>query len=108
MSGTRDETRTWLRGLAYVMGLCLAVLSLNFKVLAGHERLTPHHDNRLEGYPLRVEAARQWREGRVALWNPYKRAGMPLAADTSSGALYPAIFPFCWRRVGLGTGRSST
>jgi hypothetical protein len=34
--------------------------------------------------------------GDVPLWNPYKRAGMPLAADTTAGALYPGNAPFLW------------
>lgn len=56
--------------------------------------LTAHHDNLDGAAPLRVEAARQWLDGHAPLWNPYKRAGMPLLADTTAGAIYPGNLPF--------------
>jgi hypothetical protein len=74
--------------------LLAGVLALNFGALTGAERLTAYHDNVRGAYPLRVEAARQWRAGRVPLWNPYKRAGAPLLADIVSGVLYPGNIPF--------------
>ena len=51
------------------------------------------HDNQTVQGPLRLEAARQWSEGRIPLWNPYKRAGAPLLADVA-GALYPPNWVF--------------
>jgi hypothetical protein len=74
--------------------LLAGVLALNIGALTGTERLTAYHDNVRGAYPLRVEAARQWRSGTVPLWNPYKRAGAPLLADIVSGALYPGNIPF--------------
>lgn len=56
--------------------------------------IAAYHDNTYGAYPLRIEAARQWLEGRVPLWNPYKRAGAPLLADIVSGVLYPGNVPF--------------
>lgn len=53
-----------------------------------------HQDNARSAWPLRVEAARQWREGTIPLWNPYKRAGAPLLADVVAGAAYPGNAPF--------------
>lgn len=49
-------------------------------------------------YPWRIEAIRQWQEGKVPLWNPYNFSGAPLLANFQSAALYPLntlflIFP---------------
>jgi hypothetical protein len=74
--------------------LLAGVLALNIGALTGTERLTAYHDNVRGAYPLRVEAARQWRAGRIPLWNPYKRAGAPLLADIVAGVLYPGNIPF--------------
>lgn len=40
-------------------------------------------------YPWRIEAIRQWQEGKVPLWNPYNFSGQPLLANFQSAALYP-------------------
>ena len=40
-------------------------------------------------YPWRIEAIRQWQEGKVPLWNPYNFSGAPLLANFQSAALYP-------------------
>lgn len=45
-------------------------------------------------YPLRMEAVRQWREGRVPLWNPYIMCGAPLLADGISKPFDPLIVPY--------------
>lgn len=74
--------------------LVACVVGANAALLLAKEPLTAQHDNRNGAYPLRVEAARQWREGQVPLWNPYKRVGMPLLADTTAGAAYPGNLAF--------------
>ncbi|MEK7591825.1 MAG: YfhO family protein [Patescibacteria group bacterium] len=47
-------------------------------------------------YPWRIEAIRQWQEGKVPLWNPYNFSGTPLLANFQSAAMYPlnSIFLF--------------
>lgn len=45
-------------------------------------------------YPWRIEAIRQWQEGKVPLWNPYNFSGAPLLANFQSAALYPFNFLF--------------
>jgi hypothetical protein len=77
-----------------VLLLVLCTLWVHAASLFGNARLTAHHDNLDGAAPLRIEAARQWKSGHVPLWNPYKRAGMPLAADTTAAALYPGNAPF--------------
>jgi len=74
--------------------VAVAVLLLNVGGITGRERIATYGDNAYTMYPLRVEAARQWLEGHIPLWNPYERAGAPLLADAFSGALYPGNFPF--------------
>ena len=74
--------------------VAIAVLLLNGGGITGRERIATYGDNAYTMYPLRVEVARQWLEGRVPLWNPYQRAGAPLLADAFSGALYPGSVPF--------------
>ena len=62
-----------------------------------HQRsgsLTGNHDNATFSYPLRIEAARQWTEGRWPLWNPYSLAGTPLLGDITVAALYPGNLSF--------------
>jgi hypothetical protein len=81
-------------GVACVAALVVCVLWVHWPGLAGPAHLTAHHDNLDGAAPLRVEAARQWRRGQVPLWNPWKRSGMPLLADTTAGALYPGNAPF--------------
>lgn len=76
-----------------VLALALGVGWVHAPILFGDARLTAHHDNLDGAAPLRLEAARQWKSGRVPLWNSYKRAGMPLLADTTAGAGYPGNFP---------------
>jgi hypothetical protein len=78
-------------GIACVAAL---VASIVWVYAPGQTSLTAHHDNLDGTAPLRVEAARQWRSGRVPLWNPWKRSGMPLLADTTAGTLYPGNAPF--------------
>jgi hypothetical protein len=87
----RTERRA---GVACVAALAALVLWVHSPGLTGSARLTAHHDNLDGAAPLRVEAARQWREEGIPLWNPWKRAGMPLLADTTAGALYPGNAPF--------------
>ncbi len=48
-------------------------------------------------------AGREWRAGRVPLWNPYAGCGAPLLANAQSGVFYPLNFvsfltgsPFAW------------
>src|SRR3569832_956755 len=87
----------WTEGratLACVAALVAGVLFVFGLALVGPQHLAAHHDNLDGAAPLRVEAARQWRAGHVPLWNPWKRAGMPLLADTTAGALYPGNVPF--------------
>jgi hypothetical protein len=81
-------------GVACVAALVVCILWVHWPGLAGPAHLTAHHDNLDGAAPLRVEAARQWRSGAVPLWNPWKRSGMPLLADTTAGALYPGNAPF--------------
>src|SRR5687767_3189602 len=81
-------------GIACVSVLTACILWIYSPGLTGPASLTAHHDNLDGAAPLRVEAARQWRHEGVPLWNPWKRAGMPLLADTTAGALYPGNMPF--------------
>jgi len=82
----------WL-GLGVPVALLVAVLLLEIGALAGSQRAL-FADSVRAMYPLRVEAARQWSEGHLPLWNSYKRAGAPLTADIVAGALYPGNVPF--------------
>jgi hypothetical protein len=81
-------------GVACVAALAALIVWVHSPGLTGSARLTAHHDNLDGAAPLRVEAARQWREEGLPLWNPWKRAGMPLLADTTAGAFYPGNAPF--------------
>ncbi|MFN2377460.1 MAG: YfhO family protein [Candidatus Binatia bacterium] len=83
-----------LGGAGAVLALLLGIGWIHAPALQGPHRLTARHDNLDGAAPLRLEAARQWKEGRLPLWNPYKRAGMPLLADTTAGTIYPGNFPF--------------
>lgn len=83
-----------LGGAGAVLALVLGVGWIHAPALQGTHRLTSQHDNLDGAAPLRIEAARQWKEGRLPLWNPYKRAGMPLLADTTAGTIYPGNFPY--------------
>jgi len=88
---------TWKQMLAEaapVVALVACIAWVHAPTLLGNAHLTAHHDNLDGAAPLRVEAARQWRSGHVPLWNPWKRTGMPLLADTTAGAVYPGNFPF--------------
>jgi hypothetical protein len=76
-----------------VVELVAFILMVHVYVLIGVP-FTNHHDNLDGATPLRVEAARQWTSGQIPLWNPWKRVGMPLLADTTAGALYPGNVPF--------------
>lgn len=81
--------RRWLP----VLVLLACILGVHAGATDG-ARWTAHHDNLDGAAPLRVEAARQWKSGHLPLWNPFKRAGMPLLADTTAGAIYPGNLPF--------------
>lgn len=86
--------------LASVSALVACVLWINWGLISTPGHLTAHWDNLDGGNPLRIEAARQWTSGHIPLWNPYKRVGMPLLADTTAAAIYPGNFPFLlslWR-----------
>jgi len=89
---------------ACIIGVHSSHLSIPLALNAGPLPLTAHHDNLDGAAPLRIEAARQWTRGHIPLWNPYKRAGMPLAADTTAGALYPGNAPFLWMHLPQGEG----
>lgn len=56
------------------------------------------HDNFTTYAPLRLEVGRQWSDGRIPVWNPYKRAGAPLLGDSVSAALYPPNLLFAATR----------
>src|SRR5688572_5957352 len=93
--------------IACVSVLAACVLWVYSPGLTGAARLTAHHDNLDGAAPLRVEAARQWRNEGVPLWNPWKRAGMPLLADTTAGALYPGNAPFLFADAVSADGDSA-
>ncbi|MDD5557922.1 MAG: YfhO family protein [bacterium] len=40
-------------------------------------------------YPFKYAAARMYREGRIALWNPYIFAGLPAGAEIQTALFYP-------------------
>jgi hypothetical protein len=80
--------------LAAVLALVACISWVHAPTLTSSAHLTAHHDNLDGAAPLRLEAARQWKSGQLPLWNPYKRTGMPLLADTTAGAIYPGNFPF--------------
>jgi hypothetical protein len=84
-------TESRATGIACVAALVATVLWVHFSLDVS---LTAHHDNLDGAAPLRIEAARQWQSGQLPLWNPWKRSGMPLLADTTAGALYPGNAPF--------------
>jgi hypothetical protein len=81
-------------GLRSVVVLVVMIVWVHVLPIFVVPALTAHHDNLDGAAPLRVEAARQWNDGQVPLWNPWKRVGMPLLADTTAGALYPGNIPF--------------
>jgi hypothetical protein len=94
------ETPRALKPLLAPLVLAACILGIFHQSVLTPGRLTPQWDNLDGANPLRVEAARQWRDGRVPLWNPYKRAGMPLLADTTAAAIYPGNVPYLfsgWR-----------
>ncbi len=93
-----------IREAVALLALAACILGVHSSHLAGPLPLTAHHDNLDGAAPLRIEAARQWTHGHIPLWNPYKRAGMPLAADTTAGALYPGNAPFLWMQFPQGAG----
>jgi hypothetical protein len=89
------ENRAWARSTAWAAALAVAVLLIDVGPLSPRvETITGHHDNATFNYPLRIEAARQWAEGRPPFWNPYNLAGAPLLADITSATLYPGNLPF--------------
>lgn len=79
---------------APLLVLVACIIWVHAPALFGPAHLTAHHDNLDGAAPLRLEAARQWTSGRLPLWNPWKRTGMPLLADTTAGAIYPFNVPF--------------
>jgi hypothetical protein len=84
-----------LIALGSVVVLCLAVLLLDAPPFRrGIPSITGYGDNAVFNFPVRLELARQWREGRLPTWNPYKFAGFPLLGDITSAALYPGNLPF--------------
>ena len=93
---SRSRRRTWIRlwVACWVLGIPASVVAFDLVQQRGISRF---HDNQTVQGPLRLEAARQWSDGRVPLWNPYKRAGAPLLADVA-GALYPPNALFAWAR----------
>ena len=40
-------------------------------------------------YPFRSAAARMYRDGRIALWDPYIFAGLPGGAEIQTALFYP-------------------
>lgn len=86
----------------------LAVLGIPALLLAwdavGQRGFARFHDNAAVYAPLRLEVGRQWAEGRLPFWNPYKRAGSPLLADSVSAALYPPNLIFAASREGSQLG----
>ncbi|MEW6268373.1 MAG: YfhO family protein [Thermodesulfobacteriota bacterium] len=87
---------------AWVAGLVLAVALLDSSAFIARARtVTGRADNASFNFPIRVEVARQWREGRLPLWNPYNFSGFPLLGDITSGALYPGNLPFLLEPIGL-------
>jgi hypothetical protein len=90
----------WASSPFLLSALLLLVLAINADVLRGSQSLTQHSDNVMGAFPLRLEAARQWKSGRLPLWNPYKRAGSPLLGDILTGALYPGNAPFLFANEG--------
>ena len=86
--------RRRLASLAVVAVLTGAVLLLDARPFVTVSTLAGRHDNATFNFPIRLEVARQWREGRLPLWNPYQFAGFPLLGDITSAALYPGNVPF--------------
>src|SRR5690606_21190186 len=87
-SMTRKRIAAWCPALILVLPITLWFWPL----LAGY--LPDFMDTVTHGYPLRLEAARQWREGVLPLWNPYQFCGVPLAANAQASLWYPPIFLF--------------
>ncbi|MFP8880249.1 MAG: hypothetical protein VCE43_12750, partial [Myxococcota bacterium] len=51
----------------WVLGIPACVVSWD---LAQQRGISRFHDNQTVQGPLRLEAARQWSQGRIPLWNP--------------------------------------
>lgn len=86
--------RERLSSFAPLLVVLLGLLWLNAGGLTGSRPISAYHDNLDGAHPIRLEAARQWREGHLPLWNPYKRLGAPLLGDPTVGALYPGNLPY--------------
>lgn len=80
--------------LLAVAALVCAVLLLDSRPFLSQVTLTGRYDNAGFNFPIRLEVARQWSEGRLPLWNPYQFAGFPLLGDITSAAFYPGNLPF--------------
>jgi hypothetical protein len=101
-AGLLRRHRTRLVAAAWVGGLALAVALLDASpFLARVTSISGRADNASFSFPIRVEVARQWRDGRLPLWNPYNFSGFPLLGDITSGALYPGNLPFLLEPIGL-------
>jgi len=100
------EPRARLQRSAAVIALAACIAWVHAPTLTGSAHLTAHHDNLDGAAPLRIEAARQWRSGQLPRWNPWKRTGMPLLADTTAGAIYPGNIPFLF--VDSGEARAES
>ena len=81
---------------------CLAVLILACfgPVLLGGQQFA-YRDGAHFYYPLYERVQREWREGRIPLWEMEENAGMPLLANPAAAVLYPgkliyAVFPYPW------------
>jgi hypothetical protein len=89
-----DRSRRWLAWIV-LLGVPAALVAWDAVQQRGFARF---QDNALVYAHLRLEAGRQWAEGRLPSWNPYKRAGAPLLADSVSAALYPPNLLFAAAR----------
>lgn len=50
-------------------------------------------------YPYREYAAELWRQGQLALWNPYLFMGVPFLANAQAAVLYPLNVVLAWLPV---------
>jgi hypothetical protein len=80
-------------------GLLALLVIILFGRLLFTDRVLASGDILLYFYPYRSFAAAAFREGEIALWNPYIFSGAPFLANPQAAALYPLHWPLSWLPV---------
>jgi Bacterial membrane protein YfhO len=105
MLGVKDRRRVGnlllRRELWWVGAACLGFWWLRVFQSPGDQiQLFVNYDVLMYWLPLLREAAAQWRQHTVPLWNPYQAFGMPLLATQQVAALYPLNALYLWLEPG--------